>query len=122
MAASISKSRGLAEDNAKLRGRPFPFLGLQPSLATKSLQISVKTFFFFLFFWSSIEFGEKLGQKCLQQNGVTNAFGQGCKSVPPYKILRFKYWSDAMTLVGAISTGIKLQLVFINYHYYYHYY
>ena len=47
-----------------------------------------------LFFWSSIDLGttsELEAKFPLNFSHISNVFGQGCESVPPCKIFRFKY-------------------------------
>ena len=44
------------------------------------------------FFWSSLNLGDGITLISLKYYCRPNAFDQGCKSVPPCKLLQFKYW------------------------------
>ena len=90
------------------RKKSYEFqLNIAPNFAGKVIQ-KEKHFnrWRILFFWSSPNFGEKtlrFSAKTLFFFGLNSPsatelrnlhlkFGQGCKSVPPCKILQFKYW------------------------------
>ena len=74
-------------------GEELLFFWSSPDFGEKTLEISAKTFFFGVHSISATElhnFHFSLN-KYLRR---PNAFGQGSKSVPPCKILQFKYWEQ----------------------------